>query len=101
MIEEPLSLNVFVCLRSLIDQKCCCTSRAKQSQLIDRWPIVFEDLIDLPRVFTYRVNSACFVQVNRLLLSKKYKKLSGELTFGRGETTLSWGETTLSWGEMT
>ena len=25
--------------------------------------------------FTYRVNSACFVQVNRLLLSKTYKKL--------------------------
>ena len=35
------------------------------------------------------------------MLSKTYKKPSGELIFGQGETTLSWGETTLSWGEMT
>ena len=39
--------------------------------------------------FTCRVNSACFVQLNRLLLSKTYKKPSGELIFGRGETSLS------------
>ena len=45
--------------------------------------------------FTYTVNSSCFVQVNPLLLSKTYKKPSGELTFGRGETTSSWGETDL------
>ena len=45
--------------------------------------------------FSLRVNSACFVQVNRLLLSKTYKKPSGELIFGQGETTFSWGETTV------
>ena len=58
--------------------------------------------MDLPRrAFTCRVNSACFVQVNRLFLSTTYKKPLGELIFGRGETTFSWGETTFSWGETT
>ena len=51
--------------------------------------------------FSLRVNSACFVQVNRLLLSKTYKKPSGELIFGRGETTFSWEKMTLSWGQTT
>ena len=82
-----------------------------QSPLIDQWPSCTWKLSGPSTAFTYRVNSACFVQVNRLLLSKTYKKLIfgqgeptvswGETTFSWGETTLSWGETTLSWGETT
>ena len=45
-------------------------NKVKQSPLIDRWPIVFENVINLP----------CFVQVNHLLLCKSYEKTSGELT---------------------
>ena len=45
-------------------------------------------------VFYLWSNSACFVYVNCLLLSKTYKKASGELTFGQGETTLSRAEMT-------
>ena len=50
------------------------------------------------KAFTCRVNSTCFVQVNRVLLFlKRIKKTLGELTFGWGKTTLSWGEMTFSW----
>ena len=49
-------------------------SKVKQSLLIDRWPIVLENLINL--TFSW-----------------------GEMTLSWGEMTFSWSKTT--WGEMT
>ena len=41
--------------------------------------------------FIYRVNSACFVQVNRLLLSKTYKKNFGGTNFWSGRNDFELG----------
>ena len=51
MVKEPFE-SKYICLITRIDQKCCCTRIATKSEkrpLIDRWPIVFENLINLPR----------------------------------------------------
>ena len=69
-MEEQLSLKVFDLYSRRSEMLHLHRNEVKQSPLFDRWPIVRENLINLP----------CFAQVNHLLLSKRYEKTSGETT---------------------
>jgi len=76
------------------------SNKVKQSPLIDVgiecarclhvMCIVFNDVVGKMR---RGLNSACFGQVNHLLLSKSFERTSGEMTLSWSETT--WGETDL------
>ena len=119
MVKEPLSLMYLFdyARRSEVVLLHSHGNKVKQSPLIDRWPIpVFENLINLPRLFTCRVNKVSTVLGlfwsgrNNLKLGRNDFELGrndlgrNDFELGRndlGRNDLGWGETTLSWGKTT
>ena len=107
MVKEPLSLMYLFdyARRSEVVLLHSHGNKVKQSPLIDRWPIpVFENLINLPRLFTCRVNKVSTV-LGLFWLGRNNLKLGrNDFELGRndlGRNDLGWGETTLSWGKTT